>query len=105
MGGHNAAAEPGVPLLRAVKRGDIAEVQALLRQPTPVLEAHGMTALHAAALFNCAEAVPLLVAAGLDSARWVTPEAESGVLGCCSPLMAAVWMQDVSWRLPLSFTC
>lgn len=54
----------GLPLLQAVARRDLPALVQLLRAPAPAPGHEGMTALHVAVLVDCAEAVPLLLAAG-----------------------------------------
>ena len=56
------------PVLRASVRHDVAGLRELIKSPDfdPLVALPGdVTALHAAALAGCAEAVPLLVAAGV----------------------------------------
>jgi ankyrin repeat protein len=59
-------AAPGVPLIDAVKRGDVAAVRALLKSRVDVnaTEPDGSTALHWAARANAEQIVDLLIQAG-----------------------------------------
>lgn len=86
----------GSALLRAVLRRDLDAVQLHLRGPHPALDAHGLTALHAAALADFGPAVPLLVDAG--GHRRHTHAAAAAAGGGVHPW--AVWhpLQGAPWK-------